>query len=168
MGGRITAEPCIVCEDEARDAADLLLLNGHAFRTIARRLERSSQWAEALKVHLYQKHVAGPTKENYTILMVDYLIDAREMLKRELQRPIKEQRSSIISLTHKAIQWTIQNYARVEGFYGTAAQKKISGDVIEALNQLAQGNPEAVKRIADARKKEIPVLTQAKPVQEDN
>jgi hypothetical protein len=156
---------CPVCIDPLREAADLLLLNGHSFESVAKKLERPPEFARALKAHLFAKHVAGPTRENYVILIHDYLSDARKMLERELQRNHDKQRTQIITLSHKAIQWAINGYARMQGL-NIQGNKKISGDVIEALEQLAAGNPDAVKRIADARRKATPILTQAVKVED--
>src|SRR5215469_17693328 len=113
MNDLVPAE-CPVCQDPLREACDLLLLNGHTFESIAKKVERPREFARALKLHLYNKHVAGPTRENYTILIVDYLADARKMLERELLRRQINQRTQIISLAHKAMQWAIDGYARME------------------------------------------------------
>lgn len=159
------AATCPVCEDPLREAADMLLIRGNSFAETAKKLDRPPAYAAALKAHTWAKHVQGPTRENYTVLIVDYMQEARRLLDREQLKISKHQRPTIISLGHKAQQWAITQLARMEGLMITG-NKRLSGDVIEALNKLAQGNPEAVKRIADARKKEIPVLTQAKRIEE--
>jgi hypothetical protein len=155
---------CPVCEDALREAMDLYLVRGNSFEAVAKKFGRPAAFAEALKAHAWCKHVRGPTRENYLVLIVDYMQDSRKMLERELLKQPKNQRTAIITLAHRAQQWAFSEVARIEGLT-TAGNKKLSGDVISALNQLAEGNPEAVKRIAAARQKETPILITATPVE---
>jgi hypothetical protein len=143
----------------------MLLLRGNSFEDIAQKLQRAPAFAQAVRWHLYGRHVQGVSRDNWTILIVDYLQDAMKMQRRELQLSRGSQRVPIIKLGDEAQKWALVQMARMEGLYVSGA-KKLSGDVIEALNALAAGDPEAVKRIAEARKKEKPILIEAERVEE--
>ena len=152
-------EPCLVCDSGKAEAVDQLLWAGDSYRLIATTLEWGPEAIDAIKWHHLNGHVKHFTLENYTIAMVRFSQENRNVKARELQKSSDRQRPSVLDRVDKNYRWMIDSLCRVEGLYSNNKNPK---SILDALGDLAKLQPETVKRLQAHQR---PINTESTPVE---
>lgn len=161
------AGECRVCDGGFNEAVDTLLYLGYDFSKIAKDLGQPSSFEDEVRKHVFALHTQDCTPERYQLMIVTYMRDAKKLFDRELRRPLNKQNNNRINSCMKAFQWSIDKVAAYEGFnknFPAMKQGKAGNALLEALNVFAEMNPDAVKRIKEAARREKPALIAGPPV----
>lgn len=152
--------PCAVCDGGYRDAVDTLLYLGREFREVAKELRQPREFEDAVRFHVFNKHVRECARDTYGMLLTTYIQDVTRMRKKELSRAIKEQSVARLNLCDRGMRWSLEQIAKIQG-YNTPGRINLNpkaNNLIEALNAFAEANPDAAKRVREVANKEKPVL----------